>query len=118
MVHQHIIFFMKCHFLGSGELYVNHDHNGLNWLSTYCFRCHIYLWESGCSALAHIKTEARNQRIVEHDKKINTVKHSSTNFEVGHTVAKSTVALKMFVKFNFCLKFNVMKCIFVVQMLW
>jgi len=40
------------------------------------------------------------------------------HFEVGHTVAKSTIALKMFVKFNSRLKLNVMKCIFVVQMLW
>jgi len=31
---------------------------------------------------------------------ISTVKHSTTNFEVGHVVAKSTAALKMFVKFN------------------
>jgi len=40
------------------------------------------------------------------------------NFKVGHTVAKSTVALKLFVKFNCHLKLNVMKCIFVVMMLW
>jgi len=45
-IHQHMIFFMKCHFLGSGELCVNHIHNDLNWLSKYCFRCHnIYLRE-------------------------------------------------------------------------
>jgi len=45
---------------------------------------------------------------------MSTVKHSTPNFEFGHTAAKSTVSLKMFVKFNYCLKFNVMKCIFVV----
>jgi len=38
------------------------------------------------------------------------------NFEAGHTAAKSTVALKMFVKFNCRLKLNVMKCIFVAKM--
>jgi len=38
-IHQHTIFFMKCHFLGSDELCVNHIHNDLNWLSKYCFHC-------------------------------------------------------------------------------
>jgi len=31
---------------------------------------------------------------------LNHVKHSTTNFEVGHKVEKSTVALKIFAKFN------------------
>jgi len=30
IIHQHMIFFMKCHFLGSGELCVNYIHNDLN----------------------------------------------------------------------------------------
>jgi len=64
-------YFKKCHFLGFCELRVNHIHNCLNWLSEYRFGCHnISLARGhGFSVLAHIKTEARNQRIVEHDKR-------------------------------------------------
>ena len=50
--------------------------------------------------------------------KISIVKHSITNFEVGHTVANSTVVLKLFVKFNCRLKLNVRKCIYAVILLW
>jgi len=54
MFHQHVIFFIKCHFLGSGELCVNHTHNCLNWLFEYCFRCHsIYLRERFFSSSSH-----------------------------------------------------------------
>ena len=35
--------------------------------------------------------------------------------KVGHAVAKSKAALKMFMKFNYRLKLNVMECIFVVH---
>jgi len=40
MIHQHVIFFMECNFLSSGELYVDHTHNYLSDLFEYCFRWH------------------------------------------------------------------------------
>jgi len=78
----------------------------------------IYLCESGFSAPVHIKTEARNQRVVKHDKRLALSSTQPRIFDVSHTVAKSTVALKMFVKFNCRLKLDVIKCIFMVKMLW
>jgi len=36
MVKQHVIFFRKCHFFGSGVLCVNLTHNCLNRLFKYC----------------------------------------------------------------------------------
>jgi len=70
------------------------------------------------SALVRIKTMARNQRKIEDDIRLAvSVKRPTTGFEVGHTVAKSTVALKMFVKSYCRLNLNVMKCVFVVIML-
>ena len=39
--------------------------------------------------------------------KISSAKHSTMTFEVGHRVAKFTVALKIFAKFNCRLKLNV-----------
>ena len=118
-IHQNMIFFMKCHFLGSGELCVNHIHNDLNWLSKYCVAI-IYICESVFSALAHVKTEARNQRIVQHHKRLalsNTYPRIS-KFAVRLQITMSMVALKMFVKLTCRLKLNVMKCIFVVELLW
>jgi len=69
-------------------------------------------------ALVHIKTKGTKSKESRGGYKISTVKHSTTNFEVGHTIAKSTVALKMLVEFHYLLKLNVMKCIFVVIMSW
>jgi len=40
IIHQHVICFMKCHFLDSGGLCVNNTHNCLNGLFEYCFNCH------------------------------------------------------------------------------
>jgi len=37
IIHQHMKFFIKRHFLCSGELCVNYIRNCLNWLSEYCF---------------------------------------------------------------------------------
>ena len=39
-IHQYMVLFIKCHFLGSGELCMNYIHIGLNWLSKCCFYCH------------------------------------------------------------------------------
>jgi len=56
MIHQHMILFMKCHFLGSGELCMNLIHIGLNWLSKVAFIATIYVCKSVFSVLGHIKT--------------------------------------------------------------
>ena len=109
IIHEHVIFLMKWHFLRSGELCVNHTHNCLIWLFEYCFRCHNISIREWLSALVHIKTKAPNWRKVEDD-----TRWALSN-KVGHTVAKSKVALKMFMKFNGRLKLDVMKCIFVVH---
>ena len=119
-IHRHMIFFMKCHFLGSGELCVNHIHNVLNWLSNYCFRCHNISLREWFSALAHVKTEARNQRIVQHHKRLalSYTYPRISKLAIRLQITMSMVALKMFVKLTCRLKLNVMKCIFVVELLW
>ena len=100
---------MKCHSLGSDELCVSHTHNYLIWLFEYCFHCHNISLRMWFSALVHIKTRAPNWRKIEDDTRL------ALSNKVGHTVAKSKVASKMFMKFNGRLKLNVMKCIFVVH---
>jgi len=67
MIHQHMILFMKCHFLGSCELCESFPHR-----SELAFRILLALPQYVSvrvffSALAHIKMEARNQTIVEHE---------------------------------------------------
>ena len=39
-IHQHMVLFIKYHFLGSGELCMNYIHIGLNWLCKCSFNCH------------------------------------------------------------------------------
>ena len=48
------------------------------------------------STVVHIKTKTRNKRKVGDGMRL-VLSHTTTNFEVGNTVAKSTVALKLFV---------------------
>ena len=68
-----------------------------------------YIYTRVAFSSGHIKTKAPNWRKVEDD-----TRRALSN-KVGHTVAKSKVALKMFMKFNGRLKLDVMKCIFVVH---
>ena len=85
IIHQHMIFLMKCNFLGSGELCVNYIHNCLNWLSEYCFRCHstsLREWFHSSSSHQNGGTKSNYSRAWQ---KVSTVKHLTTNFEVGHT---------------------------------
>ena len=72
IIHQHVIFFMKCHFHGTGELCVNYIHNGLNWFSEYCFRCHsisLREWFLSSSSRQNGGTKSKYS-IVEHDKRL------------------------------------------------
>jgi len=85
---------MKCRILGSGELWVNHTHNCLNWLYEYYFHCHNKsLRECFFSSSSHQNQGTKSKESRE-GYRISTVKHSTTNFEVGHTVEKTGAALK------------------------
>jgi len=70
MIHQHMTFLMKCYFLRSGELWVNHIHIGLNWLSKHCFHCNnMSLRECFFSSNSH-QNGGTKSKIVEHNKRL------------------------------------------------
>jgi len=121
MIHRHVIYFMKCHFLQFWWAV----RESFPQLSEPAFRILLsfattHLCESGFSALVHIKVKARNQRKVEHDKRlmVSTANTQPRISKLPYTVAQSIFVLKMFVKFNCRSKLTVIKCIFVVVILW
>jgi len=69
MIHQHVIFFMKYHFLGTGVLRVNHTTVSTGF-SNIASVTTTYLCQSVFSALAHIRTKAQNQQKVENGKRL------------------------------------------------
>jgi len=50
IIHEHVIFLMKCHSLGSNELCVNHTHNCLIWLFEIFFSTVKQSWKYGCKS--------------------------------------------------------------------
>jgi len=99
MIHQHMILFMKCHFLSSGELCVNHIHIGLNWISEYCFHCHnMSLRECFFGSSSHQNGDTKSNdsllALLRVWINISTVEHSATNFEVDHIGYKVNCRIK------------------------
>ena len=85
IIHQHVILFIKCHFCGSGELCVNHIHNGLNWPPNIAFSATIYLCEIDFSALAYIKRrhEIKGQSSLIKGQHCQTLNHEFRSWPYG-----------------------------------
>jgi len=86
-------------------------------LSNIAFVTATYLYKIGFSAVGQIKTKAQNERKVEDHKRL-ALSNTQPQISKFTMVAKLTVKLNMFVKFNGRLNLNIMKCIFVVIILW